>query len=207
MNELIFATGNFAKLAQLVFVIEYRKAPFVAINARQRYGDAAAYKEVGRTPAAIVEQGALTVAERINVPVMTEDTSLYVDALDDQPGLKAGVYLNDNGRAGILKALNGQQNRAARITSAVAWATPQGDVQSWVRHVHGMITKQELWDETLPDWIAPTSDNPMGGGYNAIFVPEGSDKSLAQIPPVSAMLWGYREPNFLALLEFLLMRM
>jgi hypothetical protein len=55
----------------------------------------------------------------------------------------------------------------------------------------------------MPDWIGPSSDNPMGGGYNAIFIPLGETRTLSEIPPEEAIDVGYREPNFCALVTFL----
>jgi len=146
------------------------------------------------------------VAQRIGMPVLTEDTSFHVDAMDGQPGVEAGRYLTTHGREAILAALEGQTNRTAQIISAAAWATPEGDTQTWVTARIGVIAPTEKWQRGLPEWVAPTAQNPLGGGFNAIFIPETESRTLAEIPAYEAMIVGYREPNFSAALNFMLAR-
>ncbi len=203
MAELIFATSNRAKLAQLAFVIEATRAPISLIPARDRFGEQAAYAERGDTAAAVAQRGALEVAQRVGAPVLAEDTTFHVEALDGAPGVRAGQYLVEHGRRGILKALSDKHQRIAWITSAVCWATPEGDMQTWVTVVQGVVTLEEEWIDGLPEWVAPTRDNPLGGGYNAILIPTHERRTLAQIPPHEALIRGYREPNFSAALAFL----
>jgi len=57
---------------------------------------------------------------------------------------------------------------------------------------------------TSKDWVAPTSENSFGGGYNAIFLPNGWNKTLAEISPTEAMSWSYREQNFANVLNYIL---
>jgi non-canonical purine NTP pyrophosphatase (RdgB/HAM1 family) len=206
VQELLFATGNHAKLAQLAFVVAYLDAPFRVVPAYERYGEQARYEERGNDAASIARDGAVTLAGRLGEPVVVEDTALYVEALGGEPGVRAGMYLKMHGRAGILEAMAGHAERDAEIVSAVAWASPEGDTQTWVRVVQGHIAERERWVKGLPEWIAPSESYPMGGGYNAIFIPNGSGFSLAEMAPDAAMVWGYREPNFCALLDFLRMR-
>lgn len=203
MIEILFATGNPAKLAQLRFVAEALNVPIKIVSARQVYGAAALYPEVGSTAAAIAQGGALAVASRLSRPVITEDTTLHVKALNGEPGIAAGRYLTEHGRDGMLERLAGVDDRAAQIVSAVAWASPSGDTQTWSTTINGEIARIERWQRGFPEWIAPTTDNPAGGGYNSIFIPTGSKCTLAQISPEEGFTWGYREPNFCALLAFL----
>jgi XTP/dITP diphosphohydrolase len=201
--DLVFATGNSAKLAQLAFVISHLHAPIRVISGQERYGDAAAYEEIGQNAGMISLRGALDVAQRIGAPVVTEDTTFHVNYLNGAPGLDAGKYLKEKGRQGILAELGENSNRYARITSAVSWATPQGDTQTWVQTVRGHIARREWIIKGMPEWIGPSPENPLGGGYNAIFIPYGDTRTLAELRPSEGLQFGYREPNFCALVAFL----
>jgi XTP/dITP diphosphohydrolase len=201
--ELIFATSNPAKLAQMAFVIRSLRAPVELVSAADRFGEAAVYEEIGNTAAAVAQYGAQTLARSLSIPVVVEDTTLHVEALNGEPGVRSGRYLNEHGRTGILDRLSGCANRRATIVSAVAWASPQGNAQTWVTALDGHITEREIWTPGMPGWVAPTPDNPLGGGYNAIFIPDGSSQTLAQIPPEDAIQLGYREPNFCAVVAFI----
>jgi len=204
--DLFFATGNSAKLAQLAFVVSHLRAPIKVISAQERFGDAAKYEESGSSARMISVRGAQEVAQRIGVPVVVEDSTFHVNALDDQPGIHAGQYLKEHGRQGILDALGENANRYAEIISAVTWAHPQGDIQTFVQVVRGHIARREWVVNGMPDWIGPSPENPLGGGYNAIFIPQGDTRTLAEVRPTESIKMGYREPNFCALVYFLMAR-
>ncbi len=202
MREIIFATGNKAKFAQLRFVAKYLNLPIGVVSGRELFGERANYDELGESVEEVALNGARIVAQRIGKPVMVEDTDFRVAALDGMPGIHAGEFLKEFGRLEILKRLEGARDRSATISSAVAYAEPNGTSQVFINRVRGTIAPQEKFGE-YPDWISPTIENSFGGGYNAIFIPDGWDKTLAQISPEEAMSWSYREKNFEDLLRFL----
>ena len=202
--ELLFATGNRSKLAQMAFVIQALNSPVRLVPARQRHGDAARYAEVGATGSDIARRGALEVAARVGEPVFTEDTTLRVAALGGRPGVEARAYLLERGRSGLLDELQGVSDRYAEITSALAWATPEGDLRVWVNVVPGHIAAEERFIPGMPPWVAPQPVLPDGGGYNAVFIPCGQTRTLAEIPPEEGLRLAYREPNFRAALAFLM---
>ena len=199
-RTLYFATGNGAKLAQLTWIAAWLGLPVEVRSARAAFGDAARYREVGETESAIARRGALAVAARLGVPVIAEDTGLHVSALDGRPGVRAGRYLKAHGRVGLLRELHRHDDRRAEIVAAAAYATPEGRSAVYEQRVPGQIARSERWTPGMPDWIALSEDNAFGGGYNAIFCPAGESRTLAEIPPQEAVWWGYREPNFVALL-------
>ncbi len=201
--ELLFATGNLAKLEQLAFVIEAVHANVRLVAARDRFGEQAIYGEVGSTASAVALRGATDLAERLHIPVAVEDTAFHVDALNGEPGVHAGTYLRQVGREWLLHRLADSDLRRATIVSAVAWAAPDGRSQVWTTAVDGTITRSPVWTAGQPSWVGPSPGDPLGGGYNAIFVPYGESHTLAEIGPVAGLQWGYREPNFCALLRFL----
>jgi XTP/dITP diphosphohydrolase len=201
---LIFATGNVAKLNQLRYLIAAYGMAVSVVAAADLYGDAGHYEELGASPEEIVAAGARAVAARIGRPVLAEDSVFEVDALEGQPGLRAGAYLKRHGREGILRALQGQTDRRAFIRSAVALAEPGQEPWVWSRSIAGRVTLEERWMPNLPGWIAPSPEAPLGGGYNAIFVPEGESRTLAEIPPAEGLELGYREPLFYQALKHFL---
>jgi XTP/dITP diphosphohydrolase len=202
-SQIVFATGNSAKLAQLRYVIEHYDLGLTVVSAVSLFGDAGRYAEAGSSAAEIAGDGAAAVAGRVGCPILAEDTTFEVDALDGRPGVSAGAYLKEHGRRGILRALQGQQNRQAWITSAVAYAVPDAEPIIWSRRLSGRVSMQERWSPGLPDWVAPSPGEPMGGGYNAIFTATGETRTLAEIPPDEALRLGYREPLFHAFLSWL----
>lgn len=206
MNEIFFATGNAAKLAQARFVVERLDLSVNVASARERFGDRAKYEEIGDAVETVARNGALDVARRIGLPVFTEDTDLRIDALDGAPGIRAGTFLKEHGRQGILRRLEGEADRRATIRSAVAYANPSGDVAIFAHSVFGTIAPEERFG-AFPSWIAPSPDAPLDGGYNAIFIPDGQTRTLAEIPPEEALPWSYRERTFMDVFLFLQRRL
>lgn len=203
-EQLVFATGNPAKLGQLRYVVAQYRFELAVLSAVDLFGAAGRYDEVGQSPGEIAARGAAIVADRVGRPVLTEDSIFAVDALAGRPGLTAGAFLKEHGRQRILQLLQGQADRCASITSAVAYAEPGREPVVWDRTLAGRITQGERWTPGLPDWIAPSPAAPLGGGYNAIFIPAGATRTLAQIPPAEALELGYREPLFYATLLHLI---
>jgi XTP/dITP diphosphohydrolase len=200
---LYFATGNPAKLGQLRWVAAHLGCAVEIRSAKAHFGDAVRYDEIGDSERDIARAGAIAVAARIGVPALAEDTGLHVTALGGRPGIRAGQYLKDHGRVGLLADLPSGDDRRAAIVAVAAYATPGGSCLTFEHRVEGQIIEEERWLPGLPDWIAPTDDNALGGGYNAIFVPDGETRTLAEIPPHEALCRGYREPNYTALLRAL----
>ena len=203
MKKIIFATGNKAKLAQIRFVVEHFKLPIEVIGVKDFYSNYTSYEEIGDTVEQVSLNGALAVAKIIGSPVIAEDTDFRVEALNGEPGIRGGEFLKNFGRAEILKRMSDIENRKAVISSAVAYATPKGANKVFLSRVEGKIADKERFGN-FPDWVAPTSENSFGGGYNAIFLPNGWNKTLAEISPTEAMSWSYREQNFANVLNYIL---
>jgi XTP/dITP diphosphohydrolase len=203
MKKIIFATGNKSKLAQIRFVIEYYALPVEVIDVKDFYINYTSYEEIGDTVAQVSLNDALAVAKILNTPVITEDTDFQVEALHNEPGIRAGDFLKKFGRTKILKRMSGVKNRKAVIHSAAVYATPEGASAVFNNRVEGKIVEKEQFGN-FPDWIAPTPENSYGGGYNAIFIPNGYDKTLAEISPTEALLCSYREKNFTNIVNYIL---
>jgi XTP/dITP diphosphohydrolase len=203
MKKIIFATGNKAKIAQMRYIVEYFKFPVEIINGKEIYGSDVSYEEEGDTVAEVALNGALEVAKKISLPVIAEDTDLRIEALKGKPGIRAGEFLKNYGREGILDKMKDATDREAVLSSAVVYATPEGESKIFINSIEGEIAKEEKYGD-YPDWIAPNLDNSFGGGYNAIFVPKGWNKTLAEISPAKAIPWSYREKNFINVIKYVL---
>ena len=203
MKKIVFATGNKAKLAQIRFVVEHFKLPIEVVGVKDFFSNYTPYEEIGDTVEQVSLNGALAVARMTGAPVITEDADFRVEAVNGAPGIRAGDFLKNFGRTEILKRMEGIVNRKAIISSAVSYATPEGTSKVFLNSVTGTIADKERFGD-FPDWIAPTPENSFGGGYNAIFLPNGWNKTLAEINPTGAMPWSYRERNFTDALNHIL---
>lgn len=103
--------------------------------------------------------------EQLKVPLIVDDTGLSIDALNGFPGPYAAYVQQSIGNAGILKLMEGRTNRAARFTTAIAYADDKG-VRVFPGVLHGQVAH------------SPRGDG--GFGYDPIF--EVGSTTLAEIP-------------------------
>jgi XTP/dITP diphosphohydrolase len=102
---------------------------------------------------------------RLNVPLIVDDTAFSIAALSGFPGPYAAYVLDKLGNPGILKLMDGIDNRTAGFTTAIAF-TDGRTVRTFSGSITGTITKH------------PRGDN--GFGYDLIFaLPDG--RTLAEI--------------------------
>jgi len=101
----------------------------------------------------------------LHIPLIVDDTSFCIDALNGFPGPYAAYVLKAIGNAGILKLMDGVTNRNAHFTTAIAYADDTG-IRVFPGTIHGRII---------------TDPRGTGGfGYDPIF--EVDCRTLAELP-------------------------
>lgn len=121
------------------------------------------YEELQGDSLEKVAEEALKNMERENVFV--EDAGLFVEALKDFPGVYSSYVLKTIGNEGILKLLEGVEDRRARFESVVAFKGKE-EVKIFKGVVRGNISL--------------SIRGSMGFGYDPIFVPEGHAVTFAE---------------------------
>lgn len=104
--------------------------------------------------------------------IFSDDTGLEIDALGGQPGVYtarwAGEPKNDAAnRHKALSLLEGAKTRSARFKTVITYITPEGKEEQVYGLVEGSIALAEAGDK--------------GFGYDSIFVPEGYDRTFAEL--------------------------
>ena len=108
------------------------------------------------------------------LPAIADDSGVCVDALQGAPGVYSARYggpeLDDVGRYRLLlNVMQGQTNRAAHFTSAIACVFPNGDTIEAEGECPGSIA------------FAPMGDG--GFGYDPVFFLPQLKKTYAQLTP------------------------
>lgn len=101
---------------------------------------------------------------QLKVPVIVDDTGLFIHALQGFPGPYAAYVQHTLGNQGILKLMEGVTNRSARFITAISYADRSG-----VKVFSGTL------DGKIPS--APRGFN--GFGYDPIF--EVGSRTLAEL--------------------------
>jgi len=100
-------------------------------------------------------------------PVFVEDTGLFVDALRGFPGPYASFAFSTLGTAGLLRLLEGVEDRRASFRSAIAYYEPAKGVRLFLGSVRGTMSCR--------------AEGNSGFGFDPIFVPDGGKLTLAQM--------------------------
>lgn len=106
--------------------------------------------------------------------ILADDSGLEVFALGGAPGVRSARYAGEDGNtpknnALLLKNLEGVADRRAQFTCAVALIAPDGTESTAEGHCPGTIL------------TAPAGAG--GFGYDPLFVPDGYEKTFAELKP------------------------
>ncbi|MBW2977973.1 hypothetical protein KY331_03960 [Candidatus Woesearchaeota archaeon] len=199
MKEILFGTSNKAKLQQLKYVADYYKFPIKVISAKEKFN--IDYEEKGNTPEEIAINGANQLFSKIKKPVLVEDSIIEITALNNKPGVNSNSFFKKHGFDGVINLMKDKKDKSTKITSVLVY-TDGNQTKLYKHTIKGSITDQKRFKEGEPIWVGPTF-HPFGGGYNAIFLLKGQDKTLAECTAEQGLTLGYREKNFKEFLEFL----
>ena len=114
----------------------------------------------------IVEHKAKEAYELLQQPVIVEDTALWFSALGNLPGPLIKWFLQELDADGLCQLLNSFTDRSARAGAAIA-VYDGVDMTVFESEIEGSIV-----------------DEPKGAsgfGWNMIFIPDGSDKTLGEM--------------------------
>ncbi|MEA5004899.1 MAG: RdgB/HAM1 family non-canonical purine NTP pyrophosphatase [Rikenellaceae bacterium] len=131
--------------------------------------------------------------ERFHIACFADDTGLEVEALNGAPGVYSARYAGEEhdpkaNTEKLLKALAGKKNRTARFRTVVALII-DGDTFYFEGILNGKISE------------VPSGNG--GFGYDPVFIPEGYDKTLAELTPEEKNSISHRGHSLRQLSKFL----
>ncbi len=174
MRQLLLATRNAHKTREFAEILgdEFHVSDlFEAQNTPE-------IKETGRTFAENAIAKAVNVSRAVFDLVVGDDSGLEVDALGGAPGILSARYAGENATARdnidkLLRALArtdpDRTRRSTRFRCVLALAYRGKLLSTFEGLIGGIIVDP------------PRGEN--GFGYDPVFVPEGFDKTFAELPP------------------------
>ncbi len=102
-----------------------------------------------------------------NAPFFVEDAGLFIKALKGFPGPYSSYVYKTLGCEGILKLLDGIEDRRAYFLAVVALKTPNGRVEVFEGRTDGVITEEKRGER--------------GFGFDPIFIPDGCNRTFAEM--------------------------
>jgi XTP/dITP diphosphohydrolase len=191
--KVLLATRNAGKLVELRRLAEGAGVEVLGL------GDVPEFPEAPETGATFAENAlakARDAAVATGLPAVADDSGLTVDALNGMPGVLSARWSGRHGDdLGNLNLLLGQlgdvpdERRGGAFVCAAALVVPGGDETV----VHGE------WRGRIVH--APRGSN--GFGYDPIFVPEGEERTSAELSPAEKDAASHRGLAFRALLPYL----
>ena len=189
MMKIVFATNNAHKLDEVRQVVGDK---FALVSLRE-CGIVEDIPENEPTLEGNALAKARYIYERTGADCFADDTGLEVDALGGEPGVRSARYATDGhddeaNKRLLLERLQGVENRAAQFRTAVALI---------------MGGKEYLFEGIVRGRIATEQHGEGGFGYDPLFVPEGYDRTFAQMSAEEKNAISHRGRAVRKLAEFL----
>ena len=166
-KKLVVATNNAHKLEEIAAILgdEMELLSLKDINCH------ADIPETADTLEGNARQKAMYIYENYGMDCFADDTGLEVDALGGEPGVRSARYATDGhddeaNKRLLLERMSGVENRAAQFRTAVALI---------------LEGKEYLFDGVVRGAIAAEQHGEGGFGYDPLFIPDGYDKSFAEL--------------------------
>lgn len=167
MKELVFATNNPHKLDE-IREITNGKLRILGLN------DINCHEEIEETGSTLEENALIKarfVKEKYGYNCFADDTGLEVDALEGAPGVYSARYAGEgcsfaDNMNKLLAALQGIEHRTAQFRTVIALV---------------LNGKEYLFDGVIKGTIIEDKRGNTGFGYDPIFMPDGYDKTFAEL--------------------------
>jgi XTP/dITP diphosphohydrolase len=189
MKKLVFATNNRHKVEEIKAVLQ---GEFQLITLSEA-GINVEIEEPHDTLEANAREKALVIKNLSGLDCFAEDTGLEVEALGGQPGVRSARYSGDEADSDrnislLLKNLEGCDNRRAQFRTVI----------------HLVLDNEEYSFEGIcKGTILAYRKGNQGFGYDPVFVPEGSQRTFAEMTLEEKKLFSHRSKALNCLLEFL----
>jgi len=188
--QLIFASNNQHKLDEVKAILAPTHIEIKSLN------DIGFYEEIEETGQTFHENAAIkvnTIYNAKNTNCFADDSGLEVEALDGQPGVFSARYSGEHGNHAannqkLLEKLKGNTNRNACFKTVIALMI-DNSIHYFESRVDGIIAEELSGKE--------------GFGYDPLFIPQGYDKTFADMPAEIKNSISHRKRALEAMLVFL----
>lgn len=161
---IFFATNNIYKFKEARKIFADYKIALGMIRVKTTEIQSDSITEIAKT-------SVLKTSQKCNLPIIVEDTGLFIEGLKSFPGPYASYVYKTIGNRGILKLLKNGTTRKARFRTVIAYHSPK--IRSPIcfeGEITGEIVKKEK----------PTVLT-SGFGFDPIFKPNNSNKTFGEM--------------------------
>ena len=132
------------------------------------------------------------IAELSGEVALADDSGITAHALGDKPGVYSARFAGNHGddeanNALLLKCLAGKSDKGAHYTCAMALVYPDGSLVTAEGYMYGSITEHRR--------------GTRGFGYDPIFIPDGEERTVAEMTDDEKNAISHRAKALAALLR------
>jgi XTP/dITP diphosphohydrolase len=194
MRELLIATNNKDKVKEIKDILNGLNINVLSLNDRNINIEVEEDKDTLEGNAL---KKAKEVFEHTGISCAADDTGLFVDALNGEPGVYSSRYAGENvtyadNRYKLLFNMSAVKTdeRTAEFRTVVCYYYGEGKYEFFTGICRGTVTTEEKGER--------------GFGYDAIFKPDGYDKTFAELKLKEKNKISHRAKAFIKLREYLL---
>lgn len=190
MRELIFVTNNRHKLFEIRQIIGER----FLVNCLSDIGFSGEIPETEPDLAGNALMKARYIYDRYGADCFADDTGLEVDALNGAPGVYSARYAGEEATYAdnvikLLEEMKGKVKRTARFRTVIALILDR---------------REYLFEGKVEGTILTENHGNKGFGYDPVFLPDGYDRSFAEMAPDEKNSISHRGRATEALVQFLM---
>ena len=160
-KKITYVTGNWAKVLSAKLILEPLGIEVDNVKMDTTEIQADSVEEIAKC-------SAKEASERLKCTVLKNDTGLFVEALGGFPGPYTHYVDEKLGENGLLKLLEGEENRKACFIEAYAYCEYEKEPIVFTSITEGVIAKEK--------------SGKYGWSWDFIFIPNGLDKTMANYP-------------------------
>jgi XTP/dITP diphosphohydrolase len=187
--QLIFATNNNNKVREVQALVPegIRLVTLAQVNINDEIPE----------PFFTLEENAAEKAKTIykltNADCFSEDTGLEINALNGEPGVKSARYAGEDRSSQkniqkVLQKMDGIKDRSAQFRTVICLI---------------LKGKEFFFEGVCKGKIITEPSGEEGFGYDPVFVPEGADRTFAQMSLDEKNKYSHRAKALSALVTFL----
>ncbi len=167
--KMLIASHNKHKVKELHHLLKSSGITCVGLDT---FNDHEEVEETGQTFEANAILKATHFAHKYQIPSLADDSGIEVEALHGEPGIYSKRYSgqgDEQNNIKLLLAMEHEQHRHARFVAAIAVVFPDGKTFTFEGEVRGSIGYE--------------IKGQKGFGYDPLFIPQGFDKTMAELGP------------------------
>ncbi|MCK9159402.1 MAG: non-canonical purine NTP diphosphatase [Bacteroidaceae bacterium] len=167
ISKLVFATNNKHKLKEVIAILK-DQVELLSLNDINCHID---IPETSQTLEGNAEQKADFIFQNYGLNCFADDTGLEVEALNGAPGVYSARYAgkdhdSEANMQKLLKSMEDKKNRKAKFRTIISLI------------ING---KHYLFEGEIKGTIIKKKCGEGGFGYDPIFIPDGYDKTFAEL--------------------------